>query len=273
MSKTKVWKGSKAVWVALVMGIFLLLSLGKRTSAEELKPFCASKVTVYFSTYRTTGSFLENHSILIGNLKPNAKITNIKSGNKKLKVYKNIYNPDDHSLSLELRGTQSGRIYKNATLKDNEKAKVTFNVKQGGKTYKLKCTVVFKAEPNPLKSVQIAGKTSKKFSKSSLTITGHAVTVDKIKSSKVKIKLNLKPGYKLVKAQAEYYKTGWARSETKAFKNGGSVNTKCQGGSLCAIYITCYKEEDRQGIATEKDMKDMMVKQYAPTFNIELKFK
>lgn len=265
MSKTRVWKNSRAVLAALAMGIILLLALGKRASAEELKPFCAPKVTMYFSSYKATGSSILNYHIFIGNLKPNAKITNVKSGNKKLKA-----EPGYNAVNLWTNGKQSGKVYKNPTLKDGEKAKITFNVRQGGKTYKLKCTVVFKAELNPLKSVQIAGKTYKKFSKAFLSTTGHAVTVDKIKSSRVKIKLNLKPGYKLVRAVVQYYKKGWARSEPLTFKNGGYVKTKYQGGSIDMLTVYCYKEEYRQGIATEKEMKQ---DNNAPAFFIELKFK
>ena len=242
-------KENKTVWIGFAVSVLLLLLAGgfRARAAGTGAPRCASNVTFYYRP-DGSGSFLSGANIYISNLSPKANITNIKCSSKKIKAQSTGKN-----IVLYVRTKKSKKTdYQTYALKNGQKARVTFTVKQNGASYKLRCNVTFRKEGNPLRSVKVGKKTTKKFKKSS---SGYKINVKKINSSKVKIKVTLKPGYKLAILRAGYCKKGWRKEESKILKNGGTVSTKYLGASLCSIYVNFYEKADLQGIATPSKLK------------------
>ena len=242
-------KRDNEIWLGLILGLMIfLLAAGVRTrAAEEGVPYCAPNVTLYFSSY-STGSMISPSYIYVGNLSSKAVITNVKSSNKKI-----VADPLDKSINVYTKSKMVGGKIKGSFLKNGEKSLISFTVKQGKTEYNLQCNVTFKKDvANPLKSIKIGGKNNTKFKKAA---GDFIVSGKKGKSSKVKIKVKMKPGYNLVSIRAGYWKKGWAKEEPVKIKNGGEASLKYLGADLVSVYVDYYREEDRQGIATKKDMK------------------
>lgn len=247
MKETTTSKKHGKVLLMIMLGMIMVLTCAKPSYAATKKaPKCATKVNIYYST-GANGSSLNNRKIFIANLKNGAKISDVKCSNSKILVFN-----EGTSLGLDIKGKVVQNNYKSETLTHNEKAKVTFKVRQNGKTYKLTCNVTFKRLANPLSSVTIDGK--------KCTFSGYSgnfsITASKPKASKVKIKITPRKGYHLTYVEAGYYKQGWAKDDTFEFKNGAYVPTTGEEGSkLYRLYIGCYANSDKQGIASSKDMK------------------
>lgn len=151
-----------SVWSVLVCVMAVFLMPGIRSEAASKKPTCAKCQTRYvrtdtswydghtvavFDRYQKglpKRTFEEGMGIAIKNLSSKAKITSVKSSNPKV-----------------LTAKYSSKDYKNGiivTFKNFGTSKVTFKVKQNGKTYTLSCKYTFKKTPTPLKSLKVGGK-------------------------------------------------------------------------------------------------------------------
>ena len=236
-------------FLTMMCMVLIVVLFGMNACAAE-EPTCAKKVTLQFAN-TAAGSQLAsmNAGIYLKNIASNAKLVSVKSGNKKINV---SWNPGDNKISLFVKGKMSSNSYRTSKLKSGEKAKITLKVKQGGKTYTLQCQVTFKKQTNPVQAISIGGKTYKKFR---TTSSGWKVSTEKKMPSSVKIKVMPKPGCKLVRLQAAYYKSGWHKDVTKILKNGSKVKTKMYGGTLRGIYVEYYQDSDLQGMITGKELK------------------
>lgn len=179
--------------------------------AAVKKPTCAKKQTVYISyNANNVGCSTKNSAgIYIKNLSSDAKITNIKSSNKKVKVT-NYFNS---SYAMRFKG-----LYVDASgCKAGTKSKITFKVKQNGKTYSLSCTVTVKKETSRFSKLSIGGKNY------ASKVAGYSVkTMTLPKNKKVKISVKMKSGMKL---DSIYVISGSGMSSQKV-KNGATVKLK-----------------------------------------------
>ena len=147
----------KAMLGGLMLCFLTLLAVPSVESEAALKkPTCVKNQTVYLTrsdyqkgTYNLNGVDLSSY-IFIKNLSSNAKITDIKSSNKRIKG----------SSGLEAYGVEKGKyILLNGTkCKPGQKSTITFKVRQGGKTYKLSCKITLKLKQSNFKTFSIGGK-------------------------------------------------------------------------------------------------------------------
>jgi hypothetical protein len=173
-------------------------------------PTCVKTMTSYFvntSCYTKLAEY--SQYIYIKNLASNAKITNIKSSNKK--VYVTSLNKDKYrkvnALYMELD-----------KIKANEKTKITCTVKQNNKSYNLTCTVTFKAAPTPFKTFQLGKKnyTSSFKGKQYLSV--------KSSTAKAKLTITAASGYKIDSITLTYLTS--KGQTTKKVKSGTTIATK-----------------------------------------------
>ena len=200
-----------ALGTLFVCMLMVLVMPGTRSEAAVKKPVCAKTQTVYISYTQNpyvgnAGYFSTKNSagIYIKHLSSNAQITNIRSSNKKVKVT-NYFNS---SYAMRFRG-----LYVNASgCKAGTKSKITFRVKQNGKTYSLSCTVIVKKEPARFTKLSIGGKNY------ASKVTGYSQKIISLpKNKKVKISVQVKSGMKL---DGIYIING---TGAKKIKNGSSV--------------------------------------------------
>ena len=236
----------------LAMCMIAVLALpGMKSEAAAKKPTCVKKQTVYLANMERPEEYISdgdsdcyttsisNH-IFIKNLSSKAKITNIKSSNKRIKVT-NGFNTKDvrrfKGLFVNANGCRPG-----------DKSKVTFKVKQNGKTYSLSCTVTIKKASSVFKTLSIGGKNyAAKFN-------GYSERILKLpKNKKVKILVKLKPGMKLI----DIIDT----STGKEIKNGQTVKLK-KGDRLWINYRYTKKPTNYSG-CINKNMKDMFLYDFA----------
>lgn len=190
---------------------FTVFMPGIRSEAATKKPTCAKSQTVYIGQYESPYEPLGYSGwIFISNLSSNAKITNVKSSNKKI-----LCSNRGNYISL-----QGG---KNAI---GAKTKITFKVKQNKKTYSLSCNVTFKKAASPFKSLSLGGKEyAKKF----------GANVDlmwKVSHKKAKISVKMNSGKKLKGITLN----------NKKIKNGSKVALKT--GDVLVIEYTYTKPKN-----------------------------
>lgn len=208
------------LWVrktACIFSICLLAVLavpGMRSEAASKKPTCVKKQTVYVSKQNTPytktvqWSTRNSGAIYIKNLSSKAKITNIKSSNKKVKVT-NMFNVSkNHATRFK------GLWVEGNGCKTGTKSKISFKVKQGGKTYSLSCTVTIKQEPNRYSYVKINGKNY------ASKLSGYESRVLTLPKKKVKVSVKLKSGMKLEGISI------LSKSKVKKLKNGAKVTLR-----------------------------------------------
>lgn len=180
--------------------------------AAVKKPICAKTQTVYMryanNPYAETGihnSTSISGGIYIKNLSSDAKITNIKSSNKKIKVI-NGFNSSD-----AFRGK---RLWVDTSrCKAGDKSKITFKVLQNGKKYSLSCTVTVKKETSRFEKLSIGGKNY------ASKVTGYSSRIISLpKNKKVKISVKVKSGMKLSGIYISHNGLGGGE-----IKNGASV--------------------------------------------------
>lgn len=155
----------KTMFSALVLCImFMMVLSGRNVQAAAKAPVCVKNQTVYFNgesfdgkttVYRTLD--IPSSYIYIKNLASNAKITNLKSSNSRLSVesMRDAFISKADSVHI-LAGQEMWK--KNLSFKSGEKSKITFQVKQNGKTYNLSCNVTLKKSTSPLKNLKIGTK-------------------------------------------------------------------------------------------------------------------
>ena len=200
----------------------ILLLPGIQSEAAAKKPTCVKKQTVYLTKSDVGREVLGkpyyvgydiSSYIFIKNLSSNAKITNIKSSNKKISVSNMLKEPTFPSKSLYLYG-------KNC--KPGETSRITFKVKQGGKTYNLSCKITLKMKASNFKTFSIGGKN---YASKLSGYSGTAMVAElKIRPLKGTFRIKMKSGIKLESVRLVRFNKG--KTVTKSLKNGSKVSLK-----------------------------------------------
>jgi hypothetical protein len=188
---------------------FLTIALvpGLHADAASKAPTCAKKQTVYFEGEVYQDFALYSDGIYIKNLASNAKITNVKSSNKKVKA------TAQNKETFIQRNAVMVTPKSTKTIKDGETAKISFTVKQNGKSYKLSCTLTFKKFTTPCKTLTIGDQEYKSVFDGVSSVYVAALTGEQ------KLNVKMRSGYKLVKMQVTY-----ADRTTKTVKNGDTLS-------------------------------------------------
>ena len=216
-------KKTRNILVSLLACLFVILAVPAAVSAAAKAPQCPKKQTLEF--YRAHTSYGEVPSdgdgyIYIKNLSRSAVITNVRSSNK--------YYTASKAAGLNAIYVQttsgSGPIH---YVKDGEKTKLRFTVKQNGKSYNLSCAVTFKKHSRVFKSIKIGSKNYAALAKGHWTIAAKG-TVPK---SKVKITVKTVKNYKVDSIEICY-----KNNRSKKIKNGGKVSLK----NVASIYINYH---------------------------------
>ncbi len=141
----------------LTESLILFLLCVTLTGIVEAKPACVKNMTCYMYDSAKSKEVqwfptIFSSSIFIKDLSKNAKITNIVSSNKLVEGVAGNHASYKRGPSVNL-----STLYKNPkqTIKPGTKVKISFSVKQDGKTYKLSCVVKFIKVPSPAKSFKV----------------------------------------------------------------------------------------------------------------------
>ena len=112
-------------------------------------------------------------------------------------------------------------------VKDGEKTKLRFTVRQNGKSYNLSCAVTFKKHSRVFKSIKIGSKNYAALAQ------GHWMIEDKGTAPKSKVRITVKTvkNYKVDSIEICY-----KNNRSKKIKNGGKVSLK----NVASIYINYH---------------------------------
>lgn len=195
--------------IMCVMTLFSVIRVNAATAAPE----CSKRQTVYYSKTNMIpngGDWYQLDSIsshiYIKNLSSKATVTNLKSSNKKFRVEKRVgLNAVDVALGMEF-------FQNNLNIKNGETTKISFTVKQNGKTYQLSCGVTFKPR-NVISSMKLG---TKDYTKKAKVYSGFRL---KPTASSAKFSVKLTSGYVLDQIYV-YYKNNYV----KKIKNGSTIS-------------------------------------------------
>lgn len=220
------------IYTFVLCSVLFSVFEGKEVQASAKTPSCPKTQTVYcfrddISGIRPAKTYgyndFVNNYINIKNAGLDDMITDVKSSNAKI--------------SAKAYGTQIYCRIKNWKIgvKDGEKAKITFTVKQGSKNYKLSCTLSFKIFKSPFSSLKIGNKDyASAFNGASMK----GITFPK---SKFKITYKAAAGIKITTFQVIY-----KDRTSKDIKNGMTLNGKdidyfviLFKNSKVPSYVTC----------------------------------
>lgn len=150
--------------------------------------------------------------IFIKNLSSNAKITNIKSSNKKIKAIKR-----DGMNALELSAANPSQPQNLV----GASSTISFRVTQNGKTYKLSCKIKVAERKSPFAKFTVGSEDYAQY------FDGYMyVNADKLKGKK-KVYVKTASGIVLDSINISYTQGG--KFKTKSIKNGSTVNlTTCR---------------------------------------------
>ena len=200
-------KRTKNILCSLLACLLVILAVPTAVSAAAKKPSCAKKQTVEFEKQGHLTPKMGDQSVLTGdmlkikNLSRTAKITKLKSSNKMF-----VVKAENGGVAVFAPGNK---------VKTGDQTKVTFTVRQNGKSYKMSCLVTFK-QTACFKNFKIG---SKDYAK---TVNGYWMTGAKIaRKNKVKISITPKSAYK-VDSIVVTYKNG----TEKPVKNGKTISLK-----------------------------------------------
>lgn len=218
--KNKV-KKTRNILVSLLACLFVILAVPTAVSAAAKAPQCPKKQTLEFYRAYISGNELPTEGdgyIYIKNLSRSAVITNVKSSNKYYTASKAA------GLNAIYVQTTSGSDH---YVKDGEKTKLRFTVKQNRKSYNLSCAVTFKKHSRVFTSIKIGSKNYAALAK------GHWMVEDKGTAPKSKVKITVKTvkNYKVDSIEICY-----KNNKPKKIKNGGKVSLK----NAAAIYINYH---------------------------------
>lgn len=133
-------KKLKPMLLVAMACMLALLGIPAAAKTTSKAPVCPQKQTIRitrrFDTQGKVFKQAEGH-IFIKNLAKNAKIVNIKSSNPKISGEK-FKGVDAISVGHEVED-KKGNYY---NIKSGERAKITFTIKQNGRTYKRSCEVI-----------------------------------------------------------------------------------------------------------------------------------
>lgn len=198
-------------------------------------PTCAAKQTV-----RVVGAFggpngnggaktildIPECYIFIRNLSSNAKITNIKSSNKKIKATKR-----EGLNALELSSTLMPMPFDETDLA-GASSTISFRVTQNGKQYKLSCKIKVAEKKSPFSKLTVGSKNYASY------FNGYMYVNEKPMKGKKKIYVKMAPGYVLDSIDMLSSKNG--KYTNKKIKNGSTVNlTSCN--QISVSYHTTKK--------------------------------
>lgn len=220
-------KKTRNILLSLLACLLVILAVPTAVSAAAKAPQCPKKQTLEFYRAYINGNE-QNVSgdgyIYIKNLSSSAVITNVKSSNK---YYTASKAAGLNAIFVETKRTAGSPHF----VKDGEKTKLTFTVKQNGKSYNLSCDVTFKKHSQVFTSVKIGSKEYATLAK------GHWMVMGKEKAPKSKVKITAKTvkNYKVDNIEI-FYKN----NTSKKIKNGGKVSLK-DATTICINYHTTAK--------------------------------
>ena len=212
-------KKTRNILVSLLACLFVILAVPAAVSAAAKAPQCPKKQTLEFYRAYISENELPTEGdgyIYIKNLSRSAVITNVKSSNKYYTASKAA------GLNAIFVETAPGPIH---CVKDGEKTKLRFTVKQNRKSYNLSCAVTFKKHSRVFKSVKIGSKNYAALAK------GHWTVRDKGTAPKSKVKITVKTvkNYKVDSIEIFY------KNKSKKIKNGRKVSLK-NATTICINY-------------------------------------
>lgn len=218
----QVWKKSiKTIMCGLLLCLITTILIpGIQCEAATKKPSCAKTQTVYLTRSDTApGKYYLDYTdisshIFIKNLSGSAKITSIKSSNKKITGSSMLSDPYIPSKSIILSGSNC---------KPGQTSKITFKVKQGGKTYSLSCKITLKLKPTNFTTFSIGG-TNYATKLKGYSGTGKVANL-KISPLKGTFKIKMKSGVKLMSVKLVRTSAS-GKTTTKTIKNGSKVTFK-----------------------------------------------
>ena len=216
-------KKTRNILVSLLACLFVILAVPTAVSAAAKAPQCPKKQTLEFYNAYISGNEMPTEGdgyIYIKNLSRSAVITNVKSSNK----YYTASKAAGLNAIFVQTTSDSDSIH---DVKDGEKTKLRFTVKQNGKSYNLSCAVTFKKHSRVFKSVKIGSKNYAALAK------GHWTVRDKGTAPKSKVKITVKTvkNYKVDSIEICY-----KNNKPKKIKNGGKVSLK----NVASIYINYH---------------------------------
>lgn len=214
-------KKTRNILVSLLACLFVILAVPTAVSAAARAPQCPKKQTLEFYNAYISGNEMPTEGdgyIYIKNLSRSAVITNVKSSNK----YYTASKAAGLNAVFVQTTSDSDSIH---DVKDGEKTKLRFTVKQNGKSYNLSCVVTFKKHSRVFKSVKIGSKNYAALAK------GHWTVRDKGTAPKSKVKITVKTvkNYKVDSIEIFY------KNKSKKIKNGRKVSLK-NATTICINY-------------------------------------
>ena len=214
-------KKTRNILVSLLACLFVILAVPTAVSAAAKAPQCPKKQTLEFYCAYINGNEQPTEGdgyIYIKNLSRSAVITNVKSSNK----YYTASKAAGLNAVFVQTTSDSDSIH---DVKDGEKTKLRFTVKQNGKSYNLSCAVTFKKHSRVFKSVKIGSKNYAALAK------GHWTVRDKGTAPKSKVKITVKTvkNYKVDSIEIFY------KNKSKKIKNGRKISLK-NATTICINY-------------------------------------
>lgn len=211
-------KKLRGIICSFVACLLVILAVPTAVSAAAKKPVCPKTQTLqYYRAYMGNSAQRSYGSgfIYIKNLSRNAKITNVKSSNKHYTATR-----VKGMNAIHVEATQKALRDFNYDVKDGETTKLSFTVKQNGKSYRLSCKVTFKAHEQVFKTFKIGSKDLASLTK------GHwnVMYKDLAKKGKAKIQIQTTKNYKIDSIQVTYRKG--QKFTFKKVENGSKISLK-----------------------------------------------
>lgn len=221
-------KKMKRIFYSLLTCLLLLFAVPTAVNAAAKAPKCPKTQTLPIDkAYLTTMDkpvLTAAGNIYIQNLSKSAKITNVKSSNKNYTAMK----ATGLNAIVVYRSAQSQPDYQ---VKNGETTKLTFTVKQNGKSYRLSCKVTFKIQATVFKAFKIGSKNI------ASQIRGYYIRSYTNAPTSGKVKLQIQPAknYKIDSIEVTY--RNGASVTNKKVKNGAKISLK-NAVSICVNYHT-----------------------------------
>lgn len=212
----KIKQISLVLTAVVVMMATFLFTAGNVEAAQKAPKFEKAQIDCFLEKKDLKNYF---YSVNILNLKDNAVVTKVKSGNKEI-------------FDTEYR---KGNKYIKIIPKKTGKAVVSCTIKQNGKTYKLKKKItVYKG--NPFKSILVNDKPVYK--------KGYNTARFYTPAKKVKVSFELKDGWKIKRVYYNYHNyKGKKMTKNYKIKNGDTI--KIGKGSHTSVKIDVVNSKGR----------------------------
>ncbi|MCC8044111.1 MAG: hypothetical protein LIP12_01255 [Clostridiales bacterium] len=209
--KISVVSNFKKALLGMLLCITAVLVLGKTNASAASAPKCVSKQTIYYEANPDDLADISPISsyVYIKNLSSSAKIKNIKISNSAFTATKVT---GLNAIAISLNEDSMGSMISELPTK----AKLTFTVKQNGKSYSLSCALTFKKNPTVVKKITLGSKNYTSALKSHWFIYAN-----KPSGSTAKLSVTMASGYTL-KSIDVTYTTG----KSITVKNGAKISLK-----------------------------------------------